>query len=129
MSSGQNLSDPSQVNRASGAAVGFFFASIVFCIVALIVQTNASVPPIDAGRATTLSSALFQIRTNEMVSLDSAAWIDRPRGIVRLPIATAVRLAAQQWRHPAQARADLIARERRASAPAPKPAATANPFQ
>jgi tetrahydromethanopterin S-methyltransferase subunit F len=129
MSPSQNLPGIPDINRASGAAVGFFFASIIFCIVALIVRTNASVPPIDAGRATTLSSALFEIRTNETVALDSAAWIDRGRGIVRLPIATAERLAAQEWRNPVQARADLIAREKRASAPAPKPAATANQFE
>jgi hypothetical protein len=40
--------------------------------------------------------------------------------VVRLPIETALQLTAQQWRNPAAARAELIAREEQACAPAPK---------
>lgn len=129
MNPAQPPAEPSDVNRASGAAVGFFFASILFCIFALILKTNATVPAIDAGRAATLSNALSEIHSNELVSLDNAGWIDRSRGIVRLPISTALKLAAQEWRNPAQARKDLISRAKRAAAPAPKPAAAPNPFQ
>ena len=125
----QHMPHTPDVNRASGAAVGFIFGSIIFCFLALIVKLATTVPAIDADRGVAISSALFEIHTNETVSLDSAAWIDRSRGIVRLPIATAEQLAAQEWSNPAQARADLIERARRASAPAPKPAATKNPFE
>ncbi|MGH8024722.1 MAG: hypothetical protein ACRED1_14120 [Limisphaerales bacterium] len=117
------------MNRASGAAVGFIFAGILFCILDLIVKTNTTVPAIDANRGAALSSALFEIRTNETATLNSVGWIDRGRGIVRLPITTAERLAAKDWRNPARARADLIARAHRASAPVPKPAAAPNPFE
>lgn len=125
----QNLREIPDVNRASGAAVGFILGSLIFIVLVVIVKLSTTVPAIDAGRATTISSALFEIRTNEVASLESAAWIDRSRGIVRLPITTALQLAAQEWQNPAQARADLIARARHASAPAPKSAATANPFE
>jgi hypothetical protein len=43
---------------------------------------------------------------------------------VRLPIETAMQLAAQQWQNPAAARADLIARAEKA---APLPKAPAKP--
>jgi hypothetical protein len=43
--------------------------------------------------------------------------IDGQRGIVRLPIEDAMKLAAQKWQNPAQARADLISRAERAAAP------------
>jgi hypothetical protein len=129
MNPGQNLSHVPDVNRASGAAVGFILGSIIFAVLGVIVKLSASAPPIDATRATTISSALSEIRSNEVVSLESPAWIDRSRGIVRLPIATAEQLAAEEWKNPAQARADLISRAQHASAPAPKPAPTANPFQ
>ena len=125
----QNMPDTPSVNRASGAAVGFIFASIIFCVLAVIVKTTTTVPAIDADRSATLSSALSEIHSNETVTLNSAAWIDRSRGIIRLPITTAEKLAVEEWNNPAQARADLIARAKRASAPAPKPAATQNPFE
>jgi hypothetical protein len=129
MNPGQDLPKTPDVNRASGAAAGFIFGSLIFIVLAVVVKLSATVPAIDADRGATLSSALFEMRTNEVVSLESAGWIDRSRGIVRLPITTAEHLAAQEWQNPAQARADLIARAKRASAPAPKPAATANPFE
>lgn len=125
----QNLPHVPDVNRASGAAVGFIAGSLIFLVLVAIVRFTASVPPIDASHAATIYSALSEIRSNEVVSLESPGWIDRSRGIVRLPIATAEQLAAQEWRNPAQARADLIARAQHAAAPAPKPAATANPFE
>lgn len=129
MNPGQSPHDIPDVNHASGAAVGFIFASLIFIVLVVIVKLSATVPAIDAARAAAISSSLHDIRTNEVASLESPAWIDRSRGIVRLPIATAEQLAAQEWSNPAQARADLIARARRASAPAPKPAATPNPFE
>jgi len=108
------------VNRASGAAVGFVIASVIFIVFAVIVKLSATVPSIDANRAATISQALYEIRTNEVVSLNSAGWVDRDRGIVRLPIDTAIQIAAQKWQDPAEARADLIARSKKATAPLPK---------
>lgn len=111
------------VNRASGAAVGFMIASVLFVVLAVIVRFTANAPAIDADRSAALSSALFEIRTNEEVSLSSAGWVDRSRGIVRLPIDTAMQKAAEAWQNPAQARDDLIERAQKAVAPPPKPAA------
>lgn len=129
MNPGSNLPKTPDVNHASGAAVGFILGSLIFLVLVVIVKLTTSIPPIDATRSQAISSALFEIRTNETASLDSAAWIDRSRGIVRLPIMTAEQLAAQEWKNPAQARMDLIDRAKRATAPAPKPAATPNQFE
>lgn len=126
MNSNQHIPD---VNRASGAAVGFIMASVLFVVLAVIVRFAAEAPSIDADRGATLSSALFQIRTNEEVSLSSAAWINHDRGIVRLPIDTAMQVTAQEWQNPAQGRADLILRAQRATAPLPKPAEKPNQFE
>jgi hypothetical protein len=117
------------VNRASGAAAGFIIASVLFVVLAVIVRFAAEAPAIDADRGAVLSNALFEIRSNEMVSLSTPAWVDRNRGIVRLPIDRAMQITAGAWRSPAQARADLISRAKAAAAPAPKPAATANQFE
>jgi len=106
-------------NRASGAALGFLIASLIFIALVTVVKFSLKVPAIDADRAAERSKDLSEIRAAETTALDHAAWIDQQRGIVRLPVETALRLAAQEWKNPAQARADLIAREEKASAPPP----------
>ena len=123
MTPNQNAPD---VNRASGAAVGFGIASVIFLVLVAIVKLSVTIPPVDAGRGAAISQALYQIHTNEIASLNNPGWVDKPRGIVRLPIETAMQLAAQEWQNPAQARADLIARAKKSTAPAPK---VANPFE
>jgi hypothetical protein len=117
------------INRASGAAIGFFAASLIFIALVAIVKFSARVPAIDADRAAAISQALFEIRTNEVASLNDAGWVDKQRGIVRLPIETALQLAEHNWQNPAQARADLNARVEKANAPLPKQPAKANPFE
>jgi hypothetical protein len=117
------------VNRASGAAVGFVVASVIFIVFAVIVKFSVTVPSIDANRGATISQALYEIRTNEVVSLNSAGWVDRDRGIVRLPIDTAIQITAQKWQNPAEARADLIARSKKAAAPLPKAAPKPSLFE
>jgi hypothetical protein len=108
------------INRASGAAIGILIASVIFAVLAVAVKLLVSAPAIDADRAAVLTKALAEIHAAENTSLNNAGWIDQSRGIVRLPIETAVQLAAQAWQHPASARADLNARAEQAAAPAPK---------
>jgi len=121
--------ETSNPNPASGAAIGFIIASLIFIALVAFVKFSVKVPAIDANRAATISKALFEIRTNEVASLNNPGWIDQPRGIVRLPVVDAMKVAAQEWQNPAQARADLIAREEKASAPLPKAPAKPNPFE
>ena len=108
------------INRASGAAIGIIIASVIFAVLAVAVKLFVSAPAIDADRAAVLSKALTEIHAAENTSLNNAGWIDQSRGLVRLPIETAVQLAAQAWQHPASARADLNARAEKAAAPLPK---------
>ena len=117
-------SDANNLNRASGAAVGFIIASLIFIALVVVVKFSVPVPAIDADRAATRSKALAEIRAVEDQSLTIAGWIDPSRGIVRLPIETAMQKTVETWKNPVQARADLIARQEQASKPVPvKPAA------
>jgi hypothetical protein len=109
-----------QANRASGAGIGLLLASIVFIGLVFVVKFSVNVPDINADRAAVRSKDLAEIRATETAALDHAGWIDQQRGFVRLPIATAIQLTAQNGSNPAQARADLIARAEKAAAPAPK---------
>jgi hypothetical protein len=107
------------VNRASSAATGFMVASLIFIALAVVVKFSVHVPAIDTDRNVTRTKALAEIHATEEKSLNTAGWIDQSRGIVRLPIETAMQETLQVWQNPTQARADLISRQEKASAPAP----------
>ena len=116
-------------NRASGAAIGFVIAFVIFIALIAIVKFSVSVPAIDADRDTVISKALYGIRTNEVGSLNNAGWVDEKRGIVRLPIETAMQMAEREWKNPAQARADLTTRAEKAAVPAPTTKTNSTPVK
>ncbi len=109
-----------QTNRATAAALGFLLASGIFAVLVVVVKLTLHAPAIDADRGAERSKALAEIHATEEKSLANAAVIDAPRGIVRLPIETALQLAAQKWSNPSAARADLNARAEKAAAELPK---------
>jgi hypothetical protein len=114
---------------ASGAAIAFIAGSVIFAVLVVAMKFLVNVPAIDADSAALRTKALFEIHTNEMALLNNVGWADQPRGIVRLPIETAIQITENNWQNPAAARADLIAREEKASAPAPKVAPKPNPAE
>jgi hypothetical protein len=111
--------NPEQANRASGAAVALIIGSLVFIVLTAAARFLSSAPDIDADSGAKRSETLAKIRATETTNLNQVAWIDQARGVVRLPIDSAIQLTVQAWQDPAQARADLIAREKKATAPAP----------
>jgi len=117
------------VNRASGAVVGFIVASLIFIVLVMAVKYSVNVPAIDADRNAARAKALAEIRATEDKSLNTAGWIDQSRGLVRLPIEAAMQAMLQAWQNPAQARADLIARQENASKPAPAAPAKPSAFE
>ena len=116
-------------NRASSAAAGFIVGSLVFILMFVAVRFSVQVPAIDADRNVARAKALAEIQAAEGKSLNTAGWIDQSRGIVRLPIETAMQAAVQAWQNPAQARADLITRQENASKPAPAAPAKPSAFE
>jgi hypothetical protein len=107
----------------------FVAACLLFAALAAIMKFSVTPPKIDADRAAVISKALFEIRTNEMASLNNVGWADQPHGLVRLPIEIAMQIAERNWQNPVEARADLIARARKAAAPAPKVAPKPSQFE
>jgi hypothetical protein len=116
MNSDQN--NVNQVNRASSAATGFIIASLIFIVLAVIVKFSVAVPAMDADRDAVRAKALAEVRAAEDKALATAGWVDQSRGLVRLPIETAMQITEQAWQNPAQARADLLSRQENASKPA-----------
>ena len=106
-----------QTNRASGAAIAFIIAIVLFVALALGAKLLIKVPAIDADRAEARSKALAEMRANEDKNLNTAVMIDKQRGIVQLPIETAMKIALEKWPNSAAARADLAVRVDKATAP------------
>lgn len=120
---------PTSDNGASRAALGFLMASLIFVALAAAIKFSGAVPAIDADSAAARAKALAEIRAAEDSSLNTAGWIDRSRGVVRLPIETAMQITARDWQSPATARSNLIKRAENAAAPAPAAPAKPNLFE
>jgi hypothetical protein len=86
-------------------------------------------PPLDAERVAVRKKALAEMRAAEASQLGSYGWLDQAKGVVRLPIAEAMKIALREWQNPAAARSNLIARVEKATAVPPPPKAAPNPFE
>jgi hypothetical protein len=109
-----------RANRGSAAAAGFLIVSMIFVALAVKVKVFHNVPEVDADRGAERAKAFADMHAAEEISLDSAAVIDADHGTVRLPIDTAMQIAAQAGKDPGAARADLIARAEKAAKVLPK---------
>jgi hypothetical protein len=124
-----NPTPPPYVNRASGAALAFVTVLVLLLAATLAARFALHAPAIDAATAAARYQALSEMRAVEETTLHTPAWVDQDRNLVRLPIDVAIRLAAQNWRNPEQARADLVARAQKAAAPLPKVAPQPSAFE
>ena len=118
-----------KTNRASGAVIAFIIGSVIFIVLTVVAKFAITVPDIDADPGALRSQALAQMRVTESTNLTELGWADATRGLVRLPIETAMQKSEQLWQNPAQARAELLAREKKAVAPAPKRPAKPSAFE
>ena len=118
----------SETNNGRSCAGKMAYAIAVlgaFLIVAFLVRQMkkyTEAPPLNANRAAERASALKEIRNAESEALDHAGWVDPTKGVVRLPIADAMLLAEREWKNPAAARSNLLARVEKANPPPPPPA-------
>ena len=106
-----------QLNRASGAAIAFVIGTVVLVATTAVLKNTVTVPGIDADRDEVRTKALAEITAIEEKTLATLTVTDKQRGIVQLPIESALKLAAQKWPDAAAARADLAARSEKAAAP------------
>ena len=107
--------------------INFVVASLLFVAFVMMVKFSVSVPAIDADRAAVRSKALAEIRAAEAAALNTPGWVDQDRGIVRLPIETAIQMIEQDT--PQGIRATLIWRQEQANAPLPKTAPKPSAFE
>lgn len=117
--------------KSCGKSFSITAAVVIVCLIfaALVWKTRqyTTPAPLGAERAAERAKALVELRASETDALTTVGWVDQGKGIVRLPIADALKLAEKQWQNPAQARATLHDRVEKAfyvpPPPPPKPSA------
>ena len=67
-------------------------------------------PPEDHAHWTERKRNLTELNAQNRDLLENYGWMDKNRGVVRLPIGRAMELTVQEWRNPAAARSNLLAR-------------------
>lgn len=120
-------------NKSCSKSYSVTVAAVVVCLIfaALVWKTRQyTTPPVlGAERAAERAKALAELHAAEADALNNVGWVDQAKGIVRLPIAEAVKLAEKQWQNPAQARATLNDRAEKAFFVPPPPPAPPSAFE
>jgi hypothetical protein len=107
--------------------IGIVGSLLIVGLLSWAIYRYTQPPPLGEDRAVVRSKALAEIRGVEKDALENTAWIDQNKGLVRLRIDDAMKLMEREWKNPAAARSNLIARVEKANpAPAPPPP---NPFE
>src|SRR5262245_12202401 len=106
--------------QAWPTVLAVFGACLIFAFLVGETKKYTQPPAVDEGRATVRAKALSELRAAEADALATVGWVDQAKGIVRLPIAEAMKLAEREWQNPAQARSNLISRVEKATALPPK---------
>jgi hypothetical protein len=76
-------------------------------------------PAINRDRAAERAKARKELTEKANAELADAGWVDKPKGIARLPIQRAMELTIQRYQNPEEARSNLVERAKKAAAPAP----------
>ena len=109
------------------AVVGAFL--IVGALV-WITRSYTEPAPLGNERAQERAKYLAEIRANNDEVLNNYAWQDQTKGLVRLPIDQAMHIVLENYGKDRKAgRADLIAREEKATFEPPKPPAKPSQFE
>lgn len=78
-------------------------------------------PGVDVARAQLRAKTLAELRAENHAALTAYGWVDKTKGIVRLPIERAIALSLELGKDPAAARSNLLERLARATAKPPEP--------
>lgn len=116
-------------NRATLNWIGVLGAFLTMVALMAALRHYTTVPTVDQARALERAKIRDEIRQRESQELASAAWIDKDKGVVRLPNQVAIDLAVKLAQDPAKARADLLERAAKAFFIPPPPPEAPSEFE
>ena len=109
--------------------IGILGSLLIVAALVWAMQRYTQPPPLGEDRVAVRKKALTDLRAAEATELENYGWIDQAKGVVRLPIAEAMKLALRDWQNPAAARSNLIARVEKATAVPPAAPAKPSAFE
>jgi hypothetical protein len=101
--------------------VAILGAFLIVAVLVSVMRRYIQAPALNAARAAERAKVLGEIRAAEADAAQNVGWIDQSKGIVRLRISDALQITEREWKNPAAARSNLIARVDKANPPPPPP--------
>ena len=115
--------------QKSASFIGILGAFLVVGVLVYAMKQYTRPAPLNTARIEERKKALAEIRAESERGLHSHEVVDAGKGVVRLKIDRAMELTVEEYKNPSTARANLIARAEKASAPAPKAPEKPNQFE
>ena len=116
--------------RGWGTVLVVLAACLIFAaLVWQMKKYTQATAAIDEARKVERAKVRADLNAAEVDALNNVGWVDQTKGIVRLPIAEAMKMVEQQWQHPDQARSNLNARVEKATAAPPKAPEKPSPYE
>ena len=115
--------------QKSASFIGILGAFLVVGVLVYAMKQYTRPAPLNTARIEERRKALAEIRAESEKGLHSNEVLDAGKGVVRLKIDRAMELTIDEYKNPSAARANLIARAEKASAPAPKAPEKPNQFE
>ena len=109
--------------------IGVLGSLLIVAALVWAMQRYTQPPPLGEDLIALRKKALADLRATEASELESYGWVDQTKGVVRLPINEAMKLALREWQNPAAARSNLVARVEKATAVPPAAPAKPSPFE
>jgi len=106
--------------RLMAYAIGILGTFLIVAMLVLAMRHYSQPAPVGANRVEERRKFLQEQHAADAKALTEYDWVDKDRGVVRLPVQRAVELTLQEWQNPMAARSNLISRVEKATAAPPK---------
>jgi hypothetical protein len=120
---------PDRDRTSSAYVIGILGCFLIVAALVWAMLHYTQPPPLGEDRVAVRKKALAELRAAEAEELNTYGWVDQGKGVVRLPIAEAMKITLRDWQNPAAARSNLVARVEKATAAPPKAPEKPNPFE
>lgn len=116
-------------SQKATSLIGILGSFLILGVLVFAMKRYIQPPPINQARIEERKKALAEIRAEAEKALNHYEVIDAGKGLVRLRIDRAMELTLEEYKNPAAARTNLIARAEKASLAPPKPPEPPNKFE
>ena len=110
------MNEPTPERTALAYIVGVLGSFLIIAGLVWAMLHFTKPAPLGEDRAAVRARALAELRAAETEALNTPAWLDQGKGVVRLSIEDAMKMVEQSWgRNPNAARSNLIERVEKAT--------------